>query len=492
MPDQAVRCGQGEGLLLKGLDDGVETNLESDEVGVTRVVRSTAVSRSLTAAVGGLGAVALVVASPSLRFAYRSLAGHLVLETTVALVGALVALLVYGRYQRTAALTDLLLVHALSLLSLTALAFVTLPGLLGDEAGQIASSWAALVVRLLGALLFATAAAVRPGRRHRVGNPGREVAALTVGVVLLAGAVAGLASGLPHVVQVRVGAEASSHPSLDGHPIVHAVQLISLLCYAYAAVVFTRRGADGDELLGWIGVASTMGACARLAYLLFPSLYTEWLYVGDLLRLTMYLLLLVGAVLEIRGYWQGQAAMAVHDERRRLARDLHDGVVQELGYIRSRANGLGGDAVATQIGAAADRALNETRRAVHSLVSPRDCGLAASLTHAVREVGDRWAVPVTLALDDDVTLEPDAHEALVRIAREAVGNAAQHAQSPVIAVRLSPGCLVVEDRGSGFDPGLGRPGGFGLTSMRERAEGMDATVRIESTVGHGTRVLVSW
>ena len=459
---------------------------------MTRVVRSTAVRRSLAAGVLGVGAVVAVVVSPSLRFAYRSPAGHLVLETTVSLVGALVALLVYGRYRRTAALTDLLLVHALSALSLTALAFVTLPGLLGDRQGQTASSWAALTVRLLAALLIAAAAVVAPTRRHRVARPAREVMALTVGLVVLAVVVAWLASGLPDVVDVRLAAEVSSRPVLDGHPFVIAAQGVTLLCYVLAAVVFTRRGANGDELMGWVGVATTMGACARLAYLLFPSLYTEWLYVGDLLRLAMYVLLLVGAVLEIRGYWRGQAAMAVHDERRRLARDLHDGVVQELGYIRSRARGLAGDPVAAQIGAAADRALDETRRAVQSLVSPCDSGLAASLTHAVREVGERWDVPVTLALDNDVTLEPDAHEALVRIACEAVGNAAQHAHSPVIAVRLSRRSLVVEDEGGGFDPGLGRPGGFGLISMRERAEGMDATMLIESAVGRGTRVQVSW
>ena len=113
-----------------------------------------------------------------------------------------------------------------------------------------------------------------------------------------------------------------------------------------------------DDLLGWIGAAAALGAFARVAYLLFPSLYTEWLYAGDVLRLGMYLMLLVGCVREIRQYWRAQTVLAVAGERRRLARELHDGVVQELGFIRSQAlrTPNSGD-----IASAADRALDEAR-----------------------------------------------------------------------------------------------------------------------------------
>ena len=125
---------------------------------------------------------------------------------------------------------------------------------------------------------------------------------------------------------VTVSAQESARPVFDGHPVVVAVQLVNLVCYAVAAIVFTRRSAaEGDDFLGWVGAAAAVGAWARLCYLLFPSLYTDWLYAGDLLRLTTYVLLLVGATREIREYWAGVATEA---ERRRLARELHDGVVQ--------------------------------------------------------------------------------------------------------------------------------------------------------------------
>lgn len=449
--------------------------------------------RTLGAGLFGLLVTASVLAVPSLRFAYRSTAGHLVLETAVTLVGALTALLLYGRYRRSGSTGELLLVYAMSLLSLTALLLVTVPGLMGQDAAEAASSWAALVVRLVGALLILAAALVPPSRVHRVARPIREGAGLSLVLCALAVVTLMLASGLPDAVSVDVTAEASRRPVLEGHPLVFVVQVVNLVCYAVASVVFTRRAArDGDDMLGWFGAAFALGAWARVSYLLFPSLYTDWLYAGDLLRLGMYLLLLVGAVREIRAYWEAQAAVAVESERRRLARDLHDGLVQELGYIRSEARRAPEADGVARIVAAADRALDEARRAISALAAAPDEGLAVAVTRAAHEVGDRYDVPVRLSVDESVVVPSGVREALVRIAREAVSNAARHAQTPAIAVSLSSGYMEIADTGRGFDPTYGRPGGFGLTSMRERASAIDAAVTVDSQPGRGTRVRVTW
>ena len=454
---------------------------------------SRAVRRTLGAGLFGLLVTASVLAVPSLRFAYRSTAGHLVLETAVTLVGALTALLLYGRYRRSGSTGELLLVYAMSLLSLTALLLVTVPGLIGQDAGEAASSWAALVVRLVGALLILAAALVPTNRVHRVARPIREGAVLSLVLCALAVVALMLASGLPDAVSVDVSAEASGRPVLEGHPLVLVVQVVNLACYAVASVVFTRRAAlDGDDMLGWFGAAFALGAWARFSYLLFPSLYTDWLYAGDLLRLGMYLLLLVGAVREIRAYWEAQAAVAVESERRRLARDLHDGLVQELGYIRSEARRAPDADGVTRIVAAADRALDEARRAISALAAAPDEGLAVAVTRAAHEVGDRYDVPVRLSVDESVVVPSGVREALVRIAREAVANAARHAQTPTIAVSLSSGYMEIADTGLGFDPTYGRAGGFGLTSMRERASAIDAAVTVDSQPGRGTRVRVTW
>ena len=451
-----------------------------------------AARRTLIAALAGFITTVVVVAVPALRLAYRSSGAHLVLETTVTLVGFLVALLLFGRYRRSAALSDLLLVYALVLLSATALVFVTIPVVAGEEAGATAASWAALVVRLLGALLILAAAVAPGGVTLADRRPSRDLFVLIVGMLGLAGLTYVLSSRLPDVVEVQVDPEESARPVLDGHPLVLGVQVVALVCYAVAAVVFTRRAdREGDGLLGWFGAGAALGAWARVAYLLFPSLYTDWFYAGDLLRLGMYILLLVGAVGEIRRYWEAQAAAAVDAERRRLARDLHDGVVQELGYIRRETRRSDPDR-GERIRAAADRALDEARRAMSALIAAPDESLASTLRTAAAEVGDRYDVDVSLELDGAVAVEPELREALVRIAREAVANAARHAGMGKVSVTLTAGRLDIRDDGSGFDPGRTRAGGYGLTSMRERAESVGATVVIESKAGEGTSVAVTW
>jgi len=452
-----------------------------------------AARRTVAAAGFGLLVTVAVLVLPSLRFAYRSAGAHLVLETAVTLVAALVALLLYGRYRRQPSLSTLLLVHAMSLLALSALLFVALPGVVRPGPDSATTSWAALVVRLAGALLIVAAALVPSGSVRVVVRPARDAAVVLLGVVGVGAVTWVLASGLPDVVTVSVSAEESARPTFDGHPVVLMVQAVNLVCYAVAAVLFTRRTAvEGDDLLGWVGAASAVAVWARVCYLLFPSLYTDWLYAGDLLRLAMYVLLLVGAVREIRDYWEAQALVAADVERRRLARDLHDGVVQELGYIRSESLRPSDDGAMARISASAARALDETRRAMTALTVPPDEALATALRRTASEVGDRYDVPVELSLDETVAVPPGTREQLVRIAREAVSNAARHAGTPAISVALRTGCLEVADAGRGFDPLRGREGGFGLTSMRERAAAIGAVVLVESEPERGTRVRVTW
>ena len=444
---------------------------------------------ALTAAGAGIVLTVAVLLLPWMRFAYRSPGGHLVLETTASLVAALVALLVYGRYRRSGALADLFLLCGMSLLSLTALFLVALPAVPGQDSGPVTSSWAALVVRVVAGGLILGAALVPPDRLHRTLRPSRAVALLVIGFLLVAVAALVLAARLPELVAVSALPEASGRPHLAGHPVVIAAQGVNLVCYAVAAVLFTRRAwLTGDDMLSWFGAACVLGAWARVHYLLFPSLYTEWLYTGDLLRLGFYALLLVGAVREILEFWSVQTAVAVGGERRRLARDLHDGVVQELGWIKSELARGGHPALS----AATDRALVEARRALSALTEAPDEPLASRVRRAAGELGDRYDVAVVLALDESVSLPEVHHEHLVRILREAMINSARHAESRSITVTLVDGRLTVEDNGAGFDPAHGRPDGFGLTSMRERADAIGAALKISSIGGLGTCVEVVW
>ncbi|MDP9394034.1 MAG: ATP-binding protein [Actinomycetota bacterium] len=454
----------------------------------------TATARTTAVAVLGLLVTLAVATVPTLRFAYRSEAGHLVIETCVALVGALVALLMYGRFRRSQALRELLLVHSLAVLSVAALFFVTIPIVAGASTGSAVTTWAPLLARLAGALLLLAAALV-PGHRVASPNPVRDTLAGAGFLAVLVVAVALADAFLPTAVTALPAPEESGRPRMESHPVVLGVQVVNMLCFAGASAAFTLQARrTGDAFLAWLGAGCALGAWARVNYLLFPSLYSEWLYVGDVLRLGFYLLLLVGAVQEVRAYWAAQTDAAVFAERRRLARDLHDGAIQELGFLRAQSRLVADEELRSRLLGASERALDEARRALAALVAPADEPVSQAVRRAVCEVGDRYDVSVDFVAEGEPEgLTPEQREAVIRVAREAVSNAARHGRPQRVTVRLRSDGLVVEDDGRGFvREAVGEGGGFGLTSMRDRAEGIGGTFSLESCPGSGTTVEVTW
>jgi signal transduction histidine kinase len=274
-----------------------------------------------------------------------------------------------------------------------------------------------------------------------------------------------------------------------------------MLGFAGAAIgLIRRRDAINDPMLGWFAAAAIAATFARLDFFLYPSLYTEWVYVSDIMRLLSYLLLLVGAAHEISSYWQRMSESAVLEERRRMARDLHDGLAQELAYISRVARGpLDNPARLSQIQASADRALDESRRAIAALTRPLDEPLHVVLTQAVEEVAARSGARALIEFDvqADMALDRERGDALVRVTCEAVSNAARHGQAATIRIELRDSGrteLVVRDDGVGFDPtNLEKNGarGFGIEGMRERIEVLGGTFRIASQRGLGTSVEVT-
>jgi signal transduction histidine kinase len=434
---------------------------------------------------------------PFVHFGYHAPGLHIVFNTTEALIAVLAAYLVYGRFRERGGLQDLLLVYALLLFAVANLPLSALPLSVRDEADSRIGVWAPLVVRLAATSLLAVAAFVppdRPVRTQQVARRAVETVVLLAGLLVL---LAAIEPYLPTAVDPRLSPVSSGRPRLVGHPLLLATQAVGFLLFAFGAVRFTRE-ADrrGDEFLRWLGAGCALGAFARLNYALFPSLYTEWFYVGDVLRAGFYLLLLVGAVREIRSYWAVREQLAVLEERRRLARDLHDGVVQELSYIRGQLGGEDQTApVLRRALGATDRALDEARGVIAALARPMDAGLAGMLGQAAEEVAARHGVSVESRVDEHIQVDADQREQLVRIVREAVGNAARHSGAELIRVRLAggDGCaeLVVADEGRGFDPGS-PSSGFGLTSMRERAQALGGDLQLSSTPGRGTVVHVRW
>ncbi len=442
----------------------------------------------------------LVSVTSIVRVAYRSPSLHVAVETAAALISLLAAQLMYGRFRRSLARSDLLLTAALVLFAGANLLFSAIPAMANLGPGPF-ETWAPAVSRGLAAALFAAGAfaAVQPVRRP--GPAARRMlalCALALGVV--AGATAFAGDALPLAIDPGLSPEASSRPRVVGAPSLLALQLLVMTLFAAAAIGFAIRAErTSDPLTLWFAIAATLAAFARLNYFLFPSLYTEFFYAGDVLRLGFFVALLIGGAREIRIAQRELEQAAVFDERRRLAREIHDGMAQDLVFIVQQASALDGrdgdpEAVA-DIVTAARRALDESRGAIAALVRPTDEPLAQALARVAEETAGRWGASVESDMVDGFELSPPTREALLRIVGEAVANAARHGQARRIRVELAqrPQLHVrIVDDGVGFDATSLKElrGRHGIMGMRERAEQVGGRLHVESRPGEGTEIKV--
>jgi signal transduction histidine kinase len=449
----------------------------------------------IATAAGAASVTAAVAAGPHLHFAYRNPDLHVALLTAEALIALLSAYLLMGRQRRRRALEDLLLSMALAALAVSNLVFAVIPAVISSDT-SVFSTWSSLIGRLLGATLFA-AAAILPSPRTHLSN--RQLAAVwgIVAAVLaiIAGTVGWLEPRLPTGVDVEA-AETSNLPRLEGTPAVLAAQVAGFVLFAAAAVGLTARAErTGDALLHWLAVGAVLSAAAGANYFLYPSLFTEFVYVGDAFRLLFYVVVLLAALSEIRLYWRSLAEAATLTERHRIARELHDGLSQELAGIRRNLHWLDQDnRFVDRARASTERAIAESRRVLAALSDAHVGSLDAALAAAGREIGEREGSRVVVRVDHAVRLPAAQQEALVKIASEAITNAARHGHADVVHVEVVGGGrprLLVEDAGRGFDPAASQPPGhYGLQTMRERAEEIGADLRLDSEAGKGTRIEV--
>lgn len=201
---------------------------------------------------------------------------------------------------------------------------------------------------------------------------------------------------------------------------------------------------------------------------------------------------------------------AAIEERDRIARELHDGLAQILGYVNTKAQAVrlllaGGqsEAAQTQLGQleeAAAEVLSDIRQAILGLrLSARpDLDLAGKLRSFVDQFRRQSGLAVDLDLPDDtrrLRLTPATEIELLRIVQEALANIRKHAEARSAWLRLETDeaglVLTIADDGNGFDPL--QPAGddhYGLLTMRERAIAIGAEFEIDAGPGRGTRVTV--
>ena len=200
-----------------------------------------------------------------------------------------------------------------------------------------------------------------------------------------------------------------------------------------------------------------------------------------------------------RAVWRVQ-----EDERRRLARDLHDGVGQNLTAIKHRLAAIVAALPAddSEIRTALDAAivlcsetLEDTRQLSRLLRPPilDDLGLEAALRWLARSQGEASGLDISIDIEPLPILDNDLQTLLFRVAQEALHNSAKHAQARTVLMRLvARGGLLqlqVVDDGRGCDPDTAlKSGGSGLGGMRERLRLYDGQLELRSAPGEGTRL----
>ena len=440
-------------------------------------------------ALGSAGATAALVLVASLNFAYHAPSLRVALETTAAIAASAAAFLVLGRFRRTGFLDELILSAGLSLLAVSNFVFAALPAVFTLPSDRV-FVWSTLYAATLAAFLICSAALL-PRRRIATG-PGWPLAVYGGSLILaIAGTLPmavdrqlvprGVASSFSHAAQLSFGGTS---------------QVVLTLLYLLAALGFTRRQRlANDELSGWLAVACILAGASHINYYFHPAVRSNWVYTADVFRLGFCLALLVGAAREIASHWTSVVAAASLEERRRLARDVHDGLAQEIAYIARNVRLLREEGAEPQLvdrilrGVA--RAQEESRRVVGALAARVDEPLDSALAEAARDAALRYGASIDMELASGITLSPKEREAVVRIASEAVTNAARHSGAETLRVyleRLEAGMrLGIVDDGEGFDDQEPQSG-FGLITMKDRAEALGGKLRIDSRRGGGTSV----
>ena len=207
----------------------------------------------------------------------------------------------------------------------------------------------------------------------------------------------------------------------------------------------------------------------------------------------------------------GKVTSVQEEERRRLARELHDETIQDLIALDQKVQ-LVGRGLRQSRARTADALLairQEAREAIQRVrrlslaLRPgylEDLGLVPALEALASDTGSKLGIPVLLDVSGTVRkLAPDVELALYRIAQESLANVGRHASArhAWVSFRFDHGelRLGVKDDGAGFVPSieageLTQAGHFGLVGIRERAQSIGARLELRSAPGKGTRVTV--
>jgi signal transduction histidine kinase len=437
---------------------------------------------------GLLGAsLALFLAYPVLQTRWDLPQLRLVLQTSMALAGLLVALLAAVRFSVEGRRLDLLLASGFFVMSLSAFAFAIGPQLGGQKASA-AEGWSALLGGMLGIALIAAAPFFRGRTKYRDWAIANAVAAAGIGLLVAWSLLRGLGHGLPNPTPTNA----------DHQPfyLTGTLALQAFVCLVAVVGWGERFRKRDDDLARWLALGFTLMLFAALHLLFQPLLASSYVSQGDFLRMLAFALILVGAW---RGIRFAEFGRAVAEERARVAREIHDGLAQYLFAVLTHASMLEAGAplaeVAPRLKEAALLAQQEARFAILALSSASGTApFDAALRRYVEFLTADGTLEVDLDVDTTIRLAPDEQIEVFRIVQEGLANVRKHANATHADVTIGERpfgerYVTITDNGDGFD-GDEAPAGQGLKNMRARAESIEGGFSLRSVPGRGTSLEV--
>jgi signal transduction histidine kinase len=390
------------------------------------------------------------------------------------------------------------------------------------EPGQL-PLWSVIVGRGIAVTLFVIAglAALRPAMQRAVPT----FAVLFVPAAVMAGIsvlMIPVRDSLPVLLDAGALAQLGADPTQplleeSGAALIALQAGIGMGLLAAALISYRLYRRDARAAEAYLAIGFILAAFSQVHSAIHPGSYQSLVTTGDLLRMAFYAVLLVVVGAEARSdvralrlaneelvrLREADVERATAEERARLAREIHDGMSQELWYAKlkqSRLAALEGLAppareLADEVAGAIESALSEARQAILALRPAEGASFAQVVARYVEDFADRFGIPADCEVDGaGERLSTRAQAELLRVLQEALTNVRRHADATRVRVRLetteSGLRLEVADNGRGFDRGQAASSRYGLRGMRERAGIIGAELRIESAPQDGTRVVL--
>lgn len=444
-------------------------------------------------------------------------------------VGAAVAILAWIRWQDTREPVAVYESSAFVALTTVNVLFIGLVivgreaefGLSGDRPGE-APIYLWTLTRFVAAFILVVGAMRSLKRQAPALSPAILIIAPAAGLIAVGTMLFGREATLPPVPGAAVFEPGGPGPlglSIASQAVA-LIQVAIFVAFIVAAILFRRLYVrDRQVSYGFLAAGFVVAAFSQLHFALDPVVASGILTSSDALRLGFYAILFMGIQAELAADLDAlrranadlerlaevEASNAALAERTRLAREIHDGLAQDLWFAKLKQGRLvqngtlddGAKSTAGEVLQAIDSALAEARQAVMAMRA--DPAAASSLEEVLRsyveDFADRFGVRAEFEADGALPRLPPRTEAeVLRIVQEALNNVRRHADATVVRVRTERNNglarISVTDNGRGFDPAAVPKNRYGLRGMRERADLVGATLVVRSEPQDGTRITV--